>query len=412
MKKEHMIGQALRGLNRNRLRTFFMMAGIMVGITVLTVVLSAGMGARERIMERVRVFGLENLMVWAGGPTDQVRLGQGTGGTPGVQVTTTLKIEDAQAIADEIRGARAIAPFARRGDSEASWRDRSYTTPVFGVTPEWRDVWDWPLDRGSFITDHDNQSMSRVAAIGPTVVRELFGSEDPMGQMIQVNGVPFEVAGIMGVKGTSAGGGDMDARVFVPLVTYMRRVANVDYLSGIRVQVRDLRDMEAVAADINALLRERHNLAPGEPADFRITTPTEITAMVEEMQGTFNLFLIVVAGIALVVGGVVVANIMLVSVSERRKEIGLRRAVGAKPRDIRGQFLMESTGVTLLGGIAGIGLGIVGNLVTKWLTGTPVLLTWQVLAAGVLFSTAVGVVAGLHPARRAAAMAPVDALRS
>jgi putative ABC transport system permease protein len=411
MKTRRMLGQALRGLNRNRLRTFFMMAGIAVGITVLTVVLSAGMGARERIMERVRVFGLENMMVWAGGTTDQTRMGGGGGGE-GSAVTATLKLEDAEAILHEVRGIREVAPFARTGNSEVRWRDRTFTAPVFGVTPEWADVWDWFVDRGSFITHEDNDVMARTSAIGPTVVRELFGDEDPLGETIQVGGVPFEITGIMLEKGTSAGGGDMDNRVFVPLSTYMRRVANVDYLSGVRVQVQDIREMESAAADIAALLRERHNLAPGVPDDFRVTTPTEVTAMVEEMQGTFNLFLILVAGIALVVGGVVVANIMLLSVSERRGEIGLRKAVGGKAGHIQGQFLAESVAVTLLGGLGGVLLGMAGNLIMERFTGTPALLTWHVLAVGIVFSSVVGLVAGFYPARKAASMPPVEALRS
>ena len=407
MKTRRMVGQALRGLNRNRLRTFFMMVGIMVGITVFTVVASAGMGARERIMDSVRVFGLENMMVWAGGPTDQTRIG-GMGST----VTATLKLEDAEAIRNEVRGVWEVSPFSRGGQGDVRWRDRSFESPVFGVTPEWTDVWDWYIDQGSFITYEDNELLARTAAIGPTVVRELFGDEDPMGQVIQVGGVPFEITGIMLEKGTSPGGGDMDNRVFVPLTTYMRRVANVNYLSGIRVQVEGVRDMEPAAADIAALLRERHNLGPGIPDDFRVTTPTEITVMVEEMQGTFDLFLILVAGIALVVGGVVVANIMLLSVSERRREIGLRRAVGAKARQIQGQFLLESVAVTFLGGIAGLLLGVAGNLLLERITETPALLTWHVMVVAILFSPVVGLVAGLHPARKAAAMAPVDALRS
>ncbi len=410
MKTGRLLGQAMKGLTRNRLRAFFMMAGVMVGITVLTSVLSAGMGARERIMERVRVFGLENMMIWAGAPTDQTRMGGGEGS--GSTVTATLKMEDAEAIRNEVGGIREVAPFARRGQSEVTWQGRTFEAPVFGITPEWPGLWDWSVERGDFITDEDNESMARVASLGPTVVQELFGDEDPLGQVVQVGGVPFEVTGIMGAKGTSAGGGDMDNRVFVPLVTYQRRVANVDYLSGIRAQVRDLRKMEATVADVAALLRERHGIASGEVDDFRITTPTEVTAMVEEMQGTFNLFLIVVAAIALVVGGVVVANIMLLSVGERRKEIGLRLALGAKARDIRRQFLVESALVTFLGGIAGILLGLVVNLVLERVTDTPAVLTWHVLVVGVVFSTAVGVLAGFQPARKAAAMAPVDALRS
>ncbi len=410
MKTGRLLGQALKGLTRYRLRTFFMMAGIIVGITVLTVVLSAGMGARERIMERVRVFGLENLMVWAGGSTDQSRPGRGLGGEP--TVTATLKPDDAQAISDQVDGVRQVAPFAREGQMEIQWRDRSFTSPVFGVTPDWQDVWDWPVDQGVFISDDDNATMARVAVIGPTVVGELFGSEDPTGEVIQVGGIPFQVTGILGEKGSSAGGGDMDNRVFVPLNTYLRRVVNQDYLAGIRVQVADIRQMESVADDITALLRERHGTGQGGELDFRLTTPTEVTAMVEEMQGTFDLFLILVAGIALVVGGVVVANIMLLSVGERQREIGLRMAVGARAHQIRRQFLLESAAVAFFGGIGGIILGMIGNVIMEAVTGTPALLTWHVLLIGILFSTVVGILAGLHPARRAAALTPVDALRS
>jgi putative ABC transport system permease protein len=412
MKTRRMVGQAFLGLHRNRLRSSFMIVGIAVGITVLTVVLSAGMGAREQVMDRVRVFGLENLMVWAGGPTDQTRMGSGGGGGEASAVTATLKPGDAEAIRDQVRGVREVAPFARAGQTEVRWRDRSFTAPTFGVTPEWLGVWDWHVVRGTFVSYEDDEVMARTAAIGPTVVRELFGDHDPLGETIQVGGVPFEIVGVMLEKGTSAGGGDMDNRVFVPLSTYMRRVANVDYLSGIRVQVRGVRDMEPAAADIAALLRERHNLAPGVADDFRVTTPTEVTAMVEEMQGTFSLFLILVAAIALLVGGVVVANIMLLSVSERRAEIGLRKAVGARARHIRGQFLLEAVAVTFLGGVGGVLLGLAGNVIMERFTGTPALLTWHVLAAAIVFATVVGLVAGLHPARKAAAMAPVDALRS
>lgn len=405
MKTRHMLTQAARALSRNRVRSFFMTVGIAVGITVLTVVLSAGMGAREQILDRVRVFGLENMMIRTGGATDQTRMG-GTG-----DATANMSLEDAEAIRTEITSVREVAPFFQAGQLEIRWRDRSFTSRVFGVTPEWTDVWDWYVERGSFITHEDNESLARSAAIGPTVVRELFDGQNPLGETILVDGVPFEVTGVMLEKGTSAAGGDMDDRVFVPLRTYMRRVANVNYITGIRVQVRDLRYMEPAATDIAALLRDRHRLAPGTPDDFRITTPTEVTAMVEEMQGTFNLFLILVAGIALVVGGVVVANIMLISVSERRAEIGLRKAVGAKPRHIRAQFLAESVTVTLLGGAGGILLGIAGNFIVERLTGNPTLLTWQVLAIAILFSSAVGLVAGLYPARKAAAMPPADALR-
>ncbi len=398
-----------RALARHRLRTFFMTLGVAVGITVLTVVLAAGMGARERVMDGVRVFGLENVMVWAGGPTDQTRTGPGGEGS---DVTATLRVGDADAIRETVPYVRETAPFARAGQSQVRWRSASFQSPVFGVTPEWRETWEWPVARGTFITHEHDARLDRVAVIGPTVIREIFADADPMGHIIQVGGVPFEVVGVLGEKGTSAGGGDMDNRVFVPLHTYLRRVANQQYLSGIRVQVTDVRRLADALDGMAELLRERHRLAPGAPDDFRITTPTEITAMVEELQGTFNLFLILVAGIALMVGGVVVANIMLLSVNERRHEVGLRRAVGARPRDIHHQFLLESVAVTVLGGVAGLILGIAGSGLMEWITDTPALVTWHVPAAGIAFSAVVGLAAGLHPARRAAAMSPVDALRS
>ena len=216
--------------------------------------------------------------------------------------------------------------------------------------------------------------MARTAAIGPTVVRELFGEEDPMGQVIQVKGVPFEITGIMLEKGTSAGGGDMDNRVFVPLATYMRRVANVNYLSAIRVQVEGIREMEPAAADIAALLRERHNLGLGIPDDFRVTTPTEVTEMVEEMQGTFNLFLILVAGIALVVGGVVVANIMLLSVSERRKGDRAAEGCGSQvpthPGTVPARVVVSEDAPKAQS--PDCCMGVVGNLILERLTGMPV----------------------------------------
>jgi putative ABC transport system permease protein len=395
---------AWTGLRRNRMRTVLMMAGIVVGITSLTMVLSAAYGAEQRVMERVRKFGLDSVMVNAGPSRDHGR-------TAGGQPVVTLKVDDAEALKREVRSIVEVAPFNRQPGTDISWQGRSTTAPVFGVTPAWAPVWDWDAADGEFITDEDMQAMARTCVLGPTVLREIFGDADPMGETIQVGAAPFVVKGVMSAKGISPGGGDMDNRVYVPLSTFMRRVANVDHLSGIKVRLKSVKDIETSVAPMTAVLRDRHRLGEGVPDDFAITTPTEITEMAGEVAGTFSILLVLVAGISLLAGGVVVANIMLISVNERRREIGLRKAVGAKSRDIRSQFLLEATAITLAGGVIGIVLGMAGAGALEWLGGTPAGISWKTVAAGVVFSSLVGIVAGLHPARRAAAQVPVDALR-
>ncbi|MBN1939884.1 MAG: ABC transporter permease [Candidatus Aminicenantes bacterium] len=396
---------AFKGMGRNKVRTFLMMLGVVIGIVALTLVVSAAMGAQKRIMERVRKFGLDSLMVTAGGGQE---MGRPSSGLP----TTTLKIEDAQALKDEIRSVVDVAPFNRRSQSEIKFEEKSTTTGVFGVTPSWEPVWDWEAKKGEFITEDDMDDMARSAVIGETPRRELFGDDDPIGETVRIGTVPFEIKGIMQDKGTSPGGGDMDNRIYVPLSTFLRRVANVDYLWGIKIRLKSVNDIDQAAEAVAALLRERHKIAPGLPDDFTVRKPDEVKEMAENVAGTFNLFLIVVAGISLISGGVVVSNIMLISVNERRKEIGLRKAVGAGRRQILLQFLLESTVVTLAGGMIGFLLGAAGARLMQAVTKLPTSLSWQSAVLGIAFSAAVGLIAGLQPARRAAALEPVEALRS
>jgi putative ABC transport system permease protein len=396
---------AWTGLRRNPLRSFLMMIGVVVGITALTLVLSAGLGARQRVMERVEKFGVASLMVNAGG-------GMERGRAAGMVPVTTLKLADAEAIVREIGAIADAAPFARLSQVDSSWQGRTTSAPVFGVTPAWGSVWDWYPADGEFVTDDDMAATARVCAIGPTVVKELFGEANPIGETIQVGAAPFRVVGVMQPKGTSPAGGDMDHRIFIPLSTFMRRVANVDHLNGIKLRLRSVQDLDRTTASVTALLREQHRLGPDDPDDFAVTTPAEVTVMAEQVAGTFNLFLVLIAGISLLAGGVVVANIMLMSVTERRREIGLRKAVGAHRRDILQLFLLEAGAVTLAGGIVGLLLGLAGVRLLAWLTDVPAVVAWEVVAAGLVFSAAVGILAGLQPARRAAAMTPIDALRA
>jgi putative ABC transport system permease protein len=345
------------------------------------------------------------MMVFAGAGRE---MGQPTSGLP----ATTLTLEDVTTMKQEVKDIADVAPFNRKGQAEVKYQDKSTTTSVFGVTPSWAPVWDWDAAEGDFISDEDMASLARVCVIGPTVQNQLFGTANPLGEQLRIGSVQFEIKGIMQPKGTSPAGGDMDDRIYIPLSTLMRRVTNVDYISAIKIRLIAAKDMDKTAADIKALLRERHTLAAGTPDDFTITTPTEVRKTAEKVAGTFNIFLALVAAISLISGGVVVANIMLISVNERRKEIGLRKAVGAQRKDIMLQFLYEATAVTLTGGLIGIVLGAIGAKILEAITQMPTSISWESVVLGVVFSITVGIVAGLQPARKAAALQPMEALRA
>jgi putative ABC transport system permease protein len=405
MKTGRVLKVAFKGLGRNKLRTFLMMIGIVIGITALTLIVSAGMGAQDRVMERVKKFGLESMMVFSGAGRE---MGQPSSG----QAATTLTLEDAATIKQEIKTIADLAPFNQKRQAEVKFQEKSTTTSVFGVTPSWAPVWDWDAAKGDFITDEDIAGLARVCVLGPTVSRELFGTANPIGEQLRIGNVQFEIKGVMQVKGTSPAGGDMDNRIYIPLSTLMRRVTNVDFISAIKVRLTTAKDMDKTVASIQALLRERHKLSPGTPDDFTLTTPTEVTKMAEKVAGTFTIFLALVAAISLITGGVVVANIMLISVNERRREIGLRKAVGAQRKDILLQFLYEAVAVTLTGGVIGIVLGAIGAKILEAITQMPTSISWESIALGVVFSSLVGIIAGLLPAKKAAALQPIEALRA
>ena len=405
MKTLRITKSAFKSLGRNKLRTFLMMIGVIIGIIALTMVVSAGLGARQRVMERVRKFGLDSLMIRAGG-------GQTMGVQSSGQPTVTLKLEDAEAIKREIKQIADISPQLHRPQMEVKYSDKSTTTMVLGAMPSFATVWDWGAAKGDFISDEDVANVARVCVIGPTIQKDLFSGVNPIGEMIRVGNVQFEIKGILVAKGTSVTGGDMDNRVMIPITTMMRRVANIDYITNIKIRLKTAKDMDKAVASIQALLRERHQISPGVPADFSISTPTEVTKTAEKVAGTFNLFLILVAGISLIAGGVVVSNLMLISVGERRKEIGLRKAVGARKNNITFQFLIEATAVTLTGGIIGIALGVAGSKILEAVTKTPMAVSWEIVVLGAIFSSLVGLIAGIQPARRAASIQPIEALKA
>ncbi len=404
MRANRTISTALKCLRRYRLRSFLMMIGIVVGIAALTMVVSAGMGSQKRVMDRVKKFGLSTIMIQAGGG----EMMRPSGGMP----MNTLTLADAEAIARDVGGVSGVAPMGRKGGLEIKYRDKTVTTNIFGVTPSWVPVWDWDVAEGDFITDEDMEGLSRVCVLGTTAFRALFDTTDsPVGERIMIGNIPFEVKGQMQSKGTSVRGGDMDNRIFVPLSTFMKRVDNVNHISAVRVQFNEQGDVAKKLKDVKELLRNRHQLTAGQPDDFTIMTPTEITKLAKKVAGTFNVLLIIVSAISLIAGGVVIANLMLLSVNERRREIGLRMAVGASSGDIHRQFLTEAVVITLIGGVFGLLLGAVGIGLMRQFSKMPLVISWASVLMGLVFSGAVGIVAGYQPAKRAARVQPVEALR-
>jgi len=395
---------ALKCLRRYRLRSFLMMICIVVGIAALTMVVSAGMGSQKRVMDRVKKFGLQSIMVWAGSE----RMARPGGGIP----VNTLKLEDAEAIGKEIPGVASVAPMGRKSGVEVKYQDRTITTNIWGASPSWVQAWDWGVSEGDFIDDEDMTGLNRVCILGTTVYKALFDSlANPVGERIMIGSVPFEVKGVMQSNGASPRGGDMDNRIFVPLSTFMKRVDNVDYVSAVKVLLNTSGDIDKTVEQVRALLRNRHQLGAGQPEDFTIVTPTEIAQVAKKVAGTFNILLIIVSGIALIAGGVVIANLMLLSVNERRREIGLRMAVGASSGDIQRQFLAEAVVITLIGGLFGLLVGALGIGMMRQLSKMPLVLSWVSVLIGMGFSGVVGIVAGYQPAKRAARVQPVEALR-
>lgn len=404
MKRE--IVSAVKSLRKNKLRSFLMMVGIIIGVFSLTLIVSVGFGAKNLVMERVEKFGTGSIMVFAGGGVQlsQINAHQGA---------TTLTLEDAEFLEIQIPQIKGVAPFSRKSNSssELKYSAKSYTSSVLGITPAYASVWNWDVAQGEFIRDDHLKTLSRVCLIGPTVQKELFGNSYPIGERIKIDNVQFEVIGILESKGTSPTGGDMDNRVMIPLSTYMRRFANIDYLTAIKILLHNPNEIDSTVEEISEVLRERHRLADGIPNDFTVITPKEVTKMAEKVSGTFNVFLALLAGLSLITGGFVIANIMTISVNERKKEIGLRKAVGATSKQIINQFMFEALAVTISGGVIGIVLGGASAVILGMLMQTPVSVSWESILVGIISSSAVGIFAGIQPAKKAAHLNPIEAFK-
>lgn len=405
MKQAKTVALALRAIGMNKMRAFLMMLGVIIGITTLTVIVSVGKGASAKVMKSIRNFGANAVLIFAGG-------GKVMG--PPDEKVNTLTLEDSQAILQEVKGIRSMDTALIRLGRTVKYEENNTNTVIYGGTVNYGDAWEWSVESGDYFTDEDMGSMARVAVLGRTVVNELYGSTDPIGTSIRIENVNFKVIGVLSPRGTSPMGMDMDSRIIIPYTTAARRVFNTPYVSIIRIAAVDPNQVERIEKDVTALLRERHNIQTGFPEDFRVRGASSVSKMAKGMMGTLNLFLGLVSLISLVVGGIVVMNIMLISVGERVKEIGLRRAVGARRKDIRGQFLIESSLITLMGGVIGVLIGIVVAVLLPILSNgkMPAMPSWEPFVLGFVFSVLVGVLAGIHPAKKAAELDPVVALKS
>lgn len=405
MKRGKTVASAVRVMTRHKLRSFFMMIGIVVGVATLTLVTSIGRATEERVLRMVaRLFGPSNILVTAGGGRMK--------GTPlPFGRATTLTLADITEIQAEIRDVEAWDPMQIIPEREVKYRDRSVFTRVLGGSERSERVWNRGVTQGETLDLASVESSARVAVVGQTLAAELFGDDDPVGAQITLAGVPFRVVGVLEPFGTDPHGLDRDHEILVPITTLMRRILNVDYIAGAKLLVRDPARVEATAARVRVILRARHHLAAAEEDDFQLITPTKVREMVAGMNRLFGVFLPMLAAVALIVSGVIVSNVMLSAIQERRAEIGLRRAVGARSRDIAWQFVFETTILTVIGGLLGTLVGVAGALAVAQAIRLPPVVSLPVLVLGISFAALVGLAASVLPAIRAARLDPVQALR-
>jgi putative ABC transport system permease protein len=405
MKTERLIRHGLRDMGRHRLRTFFMMLGTFVGVLALTVVMAIGQGTRDAVMGNIqRMFAGNSILLSAGGGG---MMGGGSAGGP----TTTLMEEDLEEIQASVPGIRVYDPMVLAGSREVVYQGSSSSVRVLGHSENHEEVWARGVSRGAFFGEDEVRSSARVALVGETLVRELFGGADPIGLQLRIGTVPFQVIGVLDSMGIDPHGWDRDNEVIIPFTTMMRRVLNVDYLGSAKILAEEGTDLSAAVEAIEALLRDRHSLAEDELNDFSMITPVQVEEMVSSMNRIFTLFLPLLAAVSLLIGGIVVANLMLMGVNERRSEIGLRKAVGARDRDVWLQFLLESSLVTVAGGILALLVGAAGLAVIGGAMEGISVMPWEAATLGLLAAVAVGLLAGVFPARRAAALEPVETLR-
>ena len=392
---------AWASLIANKMRSILTMLGIIIGVAAVIALVSIGNGVKQDIQNSISSLGSNLLMVMPGAPR-----------TPGVRPSTgsmkSLKVSDYEAIS-KLDGVKAASPMTN-GSYVVIYQNKNWTTSVSGVSYNYLDVNNWSMKSGRFLSEKNVQNRERVAVVGKTVVKNLFGDEDPVGAEIRVKNIPFRIIGVLNSKGSGAMGNDQDDMVVIPYTTAMERVEGVDYLRMIYVVGKDENGIDRLQSDIENLLRVRHGIKDTNLDDFNIQNMNSIMETMEETTGTLTLFLGAVAAISLVVGGIGIMNIMLVSVTERTREIGVRKALGATYSVIVTQFLIEAVVISLMGGIIGIILGIGSSKLIGMASGMSTVISIPTIVMSFAFSMAIGLIFGIYPARKAAKLNPIDAL--
>jgi len=392
---------AWASLIANKMRSILTMLGIIIGVAAVIALVSIGNGVKQDIQNSISSLGSNLLMVMPGAPR-----------TPGVRPTAgsmkSLKVADYEAIA-KLDGVKAVSPMTN-GTYVVIYQNKNWTTSVSGVNANYLDVNNWTMKSGRFLSNKNIQNRERVAVIGKTVAKNLFGDEDPVGAEIRVKNIPFRVIGVLNSKGSGAMGNDQDDMVIIPYTTAMERVDGIDYLRMLYVVAKDENGIDRLQSDIENLLRVRHGIKDTNLDDFNIQNMNSIMETMEETTGTLTLFLGAVAAISLVVGGIGIMNIMLVSVTERTREIGIRKALGATYFVIVTQFLIEAVVISLMGGLIGIALGIGASKLISLASGMSTVISVPTIVISFAFSMAIGLVFGIYPARKAAKLNPIDAL--
>ena len=392
---------AWASLIANKLRSLLTMLGIIIGVAAVIALVSIGNGVKQDIENSISSLGSNLLVVLPGAPrTPGARSSQGS--------MKSLKISDYEAIA-KLEGVKAASPMTN-GSYVVIYQNKNWTTSVAGVNSNFQDVNNWTMTSGRFFSDKNVQNRERVAVVGQTVVKNLFADEDPVGKEIRVKNIPFRVIGVLKSKGNGTMGNDQDDTVLIPYTTSMERVEGIDYLRRVYVVAKDDGGIDRLQADIENLLRVRHNIKDTNLDDFNIQNMKSIMETVAQTTGTFTLFLGAVAAISLVVGGIGIMNIMLVSVTERPREIGVRKALGATYSVIVTQFLIEAVVISLMGGFIGIAFGIGASKVIGMVSGMSTIVSVPTIIMSFAFSMAIGLIFGIYPARKAAKLNPIDAL--
>ncbi len=395
---------AWRALARNPLRASLTMLGVVIGVAAVVATLAIGQGARASVQAQIASLGSNVIMLFPG-------TGPGSGGSRGAQGSgASMTVEDCEAIARECPSVSKVAWSVRSG-GQVIYGSSNWQTSVVGTTPEFFDIREWPVEQGSAFTDADVRNSARTAVLGATVVDNLFGTENPVGQTIRIRNLPFRVVGVLSRKGSSAMGSDQDDTIILPGTTVQRKFLSSNRINFVYVSAKSAEEINPAIEEISALLRQRHRIRPGQDDDFFIRNQAEFASAAEETSRTMTLLLSSIAAVSLLVGGIGIMNIMLVSVTERTREIGIRMAVGARGRDILSQFLVESAFLSLLGGALGVLLGIVISILISNLAKWPTSVSPSSIALAFGFSAGVGVFFGFYPARKAANQDPIDALR-